>query len=336
MQRCISCDTQLTLEEIICPYCNVRQISYIPAQRAHFEGLDLLEGRPAAKAEVQRQEVASKGVQPPSLLQRPAHSYRQNALIALLLCILVTTLCVMGYRVYYDTVSHPAQIRAQATATTVSATTTAVALMNSAATATVQANDPQYIYAQATAQGPAFSDGLKDESTSDWTATSYKDGSGCTFAQDGYRATEDAQKYFGPCYGRRVYGNFIFQVQMTITQGDAGVILFRANRINDAYYGLFIDHEGYYALYQFVDGTFAKAQALDRQYVQYVSKGYNQSNLISIVARDNVFSLFVNKHYVTDSVDLTRAYMQGLFALGAYDRTGTTNVVFTNAQVWEL
>jgi hypothetical protein len=65
-----------------------------------------------------------------------------------------------------------------------------------------------------------------------------------------------------------------------------------------------------------------------------VRQGYNQSNIIAVVASGNQLHLYVNKQPIITVTDDT--FSQGAFSLDVEDKTQPTDVTFNNAKIWQL
>ncbi|MFL5626679.1 MAG: hypothetical protein ACJ788_13930, partial [Ktedonobacteraceae bacterium] len=89
---------------------------------------------------------------------------------------------------------------------------------------------------------------------------------------------------------------------------------------------------GMYSLYRF-------SSKEDRQELQSgssssIKTGLNQVNLLSIVARGAQIAVFVNNQPIAEINDST--YQKGQIGLAADEDNNTTDVAYTNVQVWTL
>ncbi len=226
-----------------------------------------------------------------------------------------------------------------ATVSAISAQATATANANAQATATAQVNAPatatatarQDEYTMATSGTPVLDDPLSDNSRGyGWDAGS----SECQF-------TGGALHAFKPLSGIRNcdaigatnFSNFAFQVQMMIINGDAGGIDFRSGFRSGSGPGyFFIIGQG--ASYTFYRTANFSIQTVAHGSSSAIHSGVGQTNLITVVARNDTFDFFVNAQYVTSVTDST--YSQGFVGVDAYDVTRSTDVSFINARVWAL
>jgi hypothetical protein len=121
---------------------------------------------------------------------------------------------------------------------------------------------------------------------------------------------------------------------MTIITGDDGGIVFRLDRANAKYYRLRMYQDGVYDILIYVDNTAAHIKVLQQGHISTFNSGPGQSNLITIIARNTDFYLFVNKKYIATAID--SSYSLGQIGLSAGDYSHPTEVAFNNAQLWNL
>lgn len=162
----------------------------------------------------------------------------------------------------------------------------------------------------------------------------------CQFAGGTYHAVVLDPRYFTHCFGENTaFSDFTYQVQMVITKGDAGGVAFRSIQSGGASVGYFafITAEGEYILAARDTEEF---KTLKQGTNPAIKKGYNQPNIVAIVARGNTFELYVNEQAVAKVTD--SGYTQGRIGmttapLGDSDNPGNpTEAVFSNAKVWQL
>lgn len=123
---------------------------------------------------------------------------------------------------------------------------------------------------------------------------------------------------------------------MMVAQGDAGGLIFRANTSGQspAFYYFRINQDGTYYLFLYVDSTATNARTLAHGTATGFNTGLNQTNLISVVAKGSTLGLDVNKQQITSVTDST--FTSGQIGLAAEYINGSTEVVYTNAKVWQL
>lgn len=208
--------------------------------------------------------------------------------------------------------------QAQITATSVAATATAVATTYPFSNK-VLLNDP-------------LSDNSKGMK---WDTGTNQTGGSCQFTGQAYHARETQAGYFNTCFANQShFSDFTFQVDMTITSGDRGGLLFRADSVNNKLYYLRLDQNGTYSLFLYVDNTGTNARSLDRGTATGFNAGLNQKNTVGVVARGNSIGLYVNKQLINTITDST--YTTGLIGLTAESNTSSTEVVYSNLMVFGL
>jgi eukaryotic-like serine/threonine-protein kinase len=309
----------------------------------HSEGNPAIESLPIAGIEktVQSPPVSS----PDRTIESPSTAYPQRVIshlqqlsrgIAILLVGLLLLVIGEGVGLFYVTRINSvaaAAVKATATAEARTITTTHVATVTTTITTSANATTPalQNPY-------PPFSGTLvlNDPLNNNSQGHSWDEGTGtCQFSARGYLITETQQKRFQYCTARTTdFSNFAYQVQMVITRGDYGGIIFRANAATGQYYYLRIGQDGSYVLLLYVDNQANHAHILTSGLTPSIHIGLNQSNLVAIVARNSTFDLYVNKLYIATVND--HSYSHGQIAVVAEDEGNLTLVLFSNAKVWKL
>lgn len=258
--------------------------------------------------------------------------------------------------IYYTTVAHPAQLQAQATATvetflTTEAHGTAIANAHATTTARAQANATATMQAQTTAQAQATATVLQNIYTRvtsgtpvlhsslvypdryNWDTYNTTDGGGCSFTAGALHASVFSKGFYVPCFAHATnFSNFVYQVQVTIHEGDAGGIVFRADDANSRFYLFRIGRDGFYSLYVSNDDKHNLPIAYDSSTA--IKTAQNQPNLLTVVAQGDIFYLYINKQYVGSAHD--NSYSAGEIGVFAGDNNNRTDVSFSNAQVWSL
>jgi len=190
---------------------------------------------------------------------------------------------------------------------------------------------PQGTYARATSGNPSLNDPLNDiNSSSHWTKDTY-----CKFTDGTYHATIAQQGYLSycPAYGTN-FGNFAYQVQMTILQGDDGCIVFRESETPlTEYYAFCVSYDGSYIFLvkrPSNDGYTILHQGSNSS----ISSRQYQVNSVTVVAQGAELDMYVNTYLVLMAKDNTS--FQGSIGVGALDQTNSTDVIFSNVQAWPL
>ena len=288
----------------------------------------------------------------------PAQPKRGLPRIALIAAVLVAVILIAGgvSLIYYTTVYRPNQLHAQATATAqttqtmiaratgtanAQATGTAVAISNATATANAQATANvqgtatalQSIYTQATNGNPALNESLATNTNSNWDVDQAQGGGGCAFTGGAYHASLLAKGFYFPCIAQNSnFGNFAFQVQMNITSGDYGGLIFRGNTSAAKFYSFRVGHDGSYSLFVSTDNTHSSGLLAGNS--PLLKQGTGQTNLITVIARDTNLYFYANKQYLGSISDST--FKSGQIGFFAEDNTNPTDVAFSNLQVWQL
>src|SRR6266581_1304793 len=301
-----------------------------------------LEGLPIAGIEktVQSPPVSSpdRTIESPSTAGPQGFINRLQRLpkgVAILLVGLLLLVIGEGVGLFYVTRINSvaaAAVKATATAEARTITTTPVATVTTTITTPANATTPalQNPY-------PSFSGTLvlNDPLNNNSQGYNWDEGTGtCQFSARGYLITETQQKRFQYCTARTTdFSNFAYQVQMVITKGDYGGIIFRANATTGQYYYLRIGQDGSYYLLVYVDNQASHARILTSGLTPSIHMGLNQSNLVAVVARNSTIDLYVNKQYITTVND--HSYSHGQIAVVAEDEGNLTLVLFSNARVWK-
>ncbi len=219
------------------------------------------------------------------------------------------------------TATSQANDSAQATETVDNATATASAL-----------ND---LYTSSTDGTPVFDDPLSDNTgAGSWQVGNPSKGTGCSFTNSVYQASEGQLNFFQPCIAQKTrFSSFAYQVQVTISQGNLGQVglIFRINSSNKAYYFFHIGTDGSYALDLYQGNN---PRTLSSGFNSAITPGVGQSNLLAVVANSNMLYLFANGQYLASVTD--SSLTAGKIGVGVIDRSTPVVAQFTDAQVWDL
>jgi len=247
---------------------------------------------------------------------------------ALLLIALVVLIIMGGGTTYYATVFHPAELNTHATVVA-----QGVLAAQTRATATANANSPQSIYNQITSKSPIFEDPLDGQHIGLWGNQGNGD-TGCVFTNGAYHIRFSAKSFTFYCLAPgSAFSNFVFQVQVTIIKGYEAGIMFRANDPEPSAYFFGISYNGLYALSVAEGPQHGAMVAFGRS--PAIKVGFNQPNLLSVMAHGNDIDLFINKQFVKRVQD--EMYAAGAIGLSA-DNTirAPSDTAFSSAQVWNL
>ncbi|MDQ2715248.1 MAG: hypothetical protein M3Z08_10105 [Chloroflexota bacterium] len=287
----------------------------------------------------------------------PARARRGFSATTILLVVLALLILLSGLGlVFYATVYHPTQLKAQATATVsalftadtrstaianTQATGTAQAYTNATATAQAQATVAAQatttaldaIYTQATSSRPALDDPLAGQDGNNWDQGQATGGEGCFFAGGALHVSIQSSNSYLPCMANATnFRNFAFQVQAKILTGDQAGLIFRGNNSTNKFYLVDIGRDGSCSLL-FTQNN-GHSMVLAETPTTVVKTGLNQVNLITVIARGSTMSIYINKQFVLTTSDST--YASGQIGVFAADGTRPTEAIFTHAQVWAL
>ena len=302
----------------------------------------------------QMQQIQPAPAMPPfPPAPKPAATGRFSTSTKVLLGIMAAVMILGGLGlIFYTAVLHPAQLRADATATVQTlqtntaianghATATAQAYANATATAQTQATAQaqatltaqQNFYTQSTGGTPTLNSPLSYQDAANWEVYNTTDGGGCGFNGGAFHSSVPTKGYYVACFARATnYSNFAFQVQMTILKGDEGGVLFRANPTGYQYYFLIISRSGTYSLYLSKDKQHNLSIAGDKS--SAIKTAVGQANLVTVIAKGGTISLYINKQFVGSVNDST--FSAGQIGILSSDNTNSTEVAFNNALVWKL
>jgi hypothetical protein len=218
---------------------------------------------------------------------------------------------------------------------------TATALMGSTATAqvnsdtvTATANNLQNLLNQDTSGTPTFNDTLSDNTgNNQWDEVINPEGNtGCQFNRGAYHALESMRGFLQPCFAETSnFSNCVYQVSMTINQGNQGGIIFRANKAKGQYYLFRVGVDASYTLERYNNNQLT---TLSSGFNVAIATGVGQSNTLSVIANKNIFYLFANQTYIATATD--SAFTSGQIGVVALDFMLPTDAQFSNAQVWTL
>src|SRR5579884_3083354 len=173
-----------------------------------------------------------------------------------------------------------------------------------------------------------MNDPLSDNSLGySWAEGNFGQGA-CTFTGGNYQVRASSQLSF--CLsGANKFSDFVFDVQMSILQGDEGGIVFRADGNQGNYYLFHINMGGAYALDVYHGEV--PGNTLNSGIVQM---DLHQKAEIGVSAIGSTITLYINGQQI-DSVN-DNTYSQGEIGVAATSLGHPTVVTFSNARVWQL
>jgi len=183
-----------------------------------------------------------------------------------------------------------------------------------------------------------LNDTLQDGTHSSWRQESDTFGA-CQFIQGAYHVTMTLQglEY---CFSRAVsVSDFAYQAQVVILKGSSAGLAVRGNPDAKSFYYCYIGPDGSYGINVYSNQSDGPTARLSAGISKAIHQGGGQSNIVAVVARGAMLELYVNMQRVTSVT--TNAYSSGNVGAAAYsllsaDGSGSTEAVFSNAEVWKL
>lgn len=214
---------------------------------------------------------------------------------------------------------------ATGTVTTQNAHATGTAQANASATAAVvTANPNPYLPNQGTLV--AFNKTLD---------TSWTNNGPCSIKNGAFNITNSAKETVYYCTGGPSYDNFVYDIQMTILQGDCGGIVFRMDATEGHKYYMFnVCQNGYYSVDANQGAALQFITLKSGDMAPGVHTGLKSINQIGVVARGPNLSLYVNTQLVASLNDTS--YGSGQLGVVAWDAANPTTISFANERVWKL
>jgi hypothetical protein len=181
----------------------------------------------------------------------------------------------------------------------------------------------------------AFFDRLSQQDGNQWSlhgSDSY--GASCQFAGGAYHVSQQGNSHFAACSTQGIFGNFTFEGQLTITQGDCGGVTFREDNNGHFYYFLFCEN-GTYQVFKYVSYGASDAMILRSSRSFAIHTGLGRQNKIAVVANGDTMLFYANERQIDRVQDAS--YTLGSIALIARPLYGhTTDVIYSNARLWTL
>jgi len=268
--------------------------------------------------------------------QQPPPPKKRSPLLIILLAVLALVVILGGVGVFAVINNNNVNTQhANATATT-NANNNIAATAHTIATQNVVATQAASATAQVTSHYPPFTTvAFNDKLTS--SDSQWSTGSSCKFTAVGYQASIAQLGFFQGCIAQTAkFGDFAYQVNMTINSGDCGGLEFRHVDSNN-FYILLICSNGTYNFGAFINNKASWVHAFSQMSSSSaIHQGANQQNVIAISVQGSAFNLFVNgsSKPVDVFTDSGNTFSQGTIGLLAFDNVNPTSVTYTNAVVW--
>jgi hypothetical protein len=199
----------------------------------------------------------------------------------------------------------------------------------------ITVTDPQALYTQATGKVAIINDPLRIQSDNNWVAVNSP--GTCTF--DGntlHTVSSSTDTRATMCLASATkYSNIAFQAQLTIIKGDTYGLVMRADSNGKELYLFGITTTGMYTL------AVANGQNGSQQHIlaggtsTAIKQGQNQSNQLTIIARDSTLYIYINNTFIT-KVDDTTATIGSIGLFNGNSLGDTSEARFTNVKVWSV
>ncbi|GCE27196.1 hypothetical protein KDA_26800 [Dictyobacter alpinus] len=245
---------------------------------------------------------------------------------------------IVGYSALYRPLIQQQRITATARARivqTVQARATHAAQLSATVTAQNEAKATavayhQKNYAEMTSLSPIINDDLRNPDTYDWET-----GSGCSFKDSSYNTSVSQKGFFLPCIAQNIQlKNFVYQVDMNITKGDAGGLIVRAHSDTSRSYIFVVGQDGSYSIYYYEGNHKKAALALAEGYSEHINTGYHKENTLGVLASGTSLDFYINKKYTTSVIDTTLG--SGQIGVLANNYKHSTEVIYSHARVWKF
>ena len=188
-------------------------------------------------------------------------------------------------------------------------------------------------YGAVTSGNPMLYDPLRAQDENQWDTGTWHQGDSCTFHDGTYHIKSVEKSYYSWCIAEvPTFHNFAFQVRMTVVEGDGGGLVFRSDGKSGNYYYFHVGQDGSYGLAIFV----AKGQENDvlMGTSSGIITGVGKTNLLCVIVQGNDIALYVNRQPLAKFTDTS--YQSGQVGVVADEDSDTTDVAYSNAQVWVL
>ncbi len=184
-----------------------------------------------------------------------------------------------------------------------------------------------------------FFDPLSQERGSEWSSYSINGtGGACQFIGGAYHASQQQTKYLQWCPTRRTFDNFAFEVQLTITRGNCGGVIFRIENLEHYYY-FGVCQNGRSGLRKYVSLSDSDSQLLYITNNPAIHAGLGHQNTIAVIASGSTMTFYVNEQEIAHVWDSSYTVGQVALVAGPYQGgfgDDVTDVAYRNARLWTL
>ncbi|MBA2682724.1 MAG: serine/threonine protein kinase, partial [Ktedonobacteraceae bacterium] len=190
--------------------------------------------------------------------------------------------------------------------------------------------DPAGFYTWITSRQPANAQSFTDPMLGWDTSTD------CSLVNGKYQVSAQPTQgavILNSCLAEKTnYVDFVFQVDMTVTNSETAGLIFHRNPVLNAQYLFPVNSDSTYLL-----TTSNLSYSSQNTLVPSGSFSKHTPNRLTVVARSHDISLFINGHYLTTTSDATASSGQiGLFVEAKPTDQGIATAEFSNLKIWAL
>jgi len=189
------------------------------------------------------------------------------------------------------------------------------------------------LYGATTNGQPTLYDSLQGQDDNQWDTGTWHQGDSCSFHDGAYHIKSVEQSYYSWCIAEiPTFHNFAFQVRMTVMAGDGGGLVFRSAGKSGNYYYFHVGQDGSYGFAIFAASEHEKDVLTGTS--ASIHTGIGQTNVLCVIVRGSDIAMYVNRQPVAETQD--SAYQSGQVGVVADEDSDTTDVAYSDAQVWAL
>jgi hypothetical protein len=197
---------------------------------------------------------------------------------------------------------------------------------------------PSAVLTWARSGKPFIDDKLQFQNGNNWSENTNASG-GCQFSNATYHASASHTDHYTHCLALAGQDsnlqNIAFQVQMTITKGDAGGLVFYSDAAGGNDYAFTVCITSACGPgYSLWIGQSMRYSRVTSGSTAYLKTAADQMNQLTVVARNGDIYLYVNDMNV--ALVHHNTFLAGYVGVTAYEKINGTDVLFSNAQAWKL
>ena len=174
-----------------------------------------------------------------------------------------------------------------------------------------------------------------DNQNSNWDQVMDPDLGFCQFIAGAYHAEILQFEHFYRCsIEASNFGNFVYQIKMTLIKGDRAGIVFRADDASESFYEFRISADGSYAFNIFQNHSLV-TEIIGGTSPIIKSIGIHTNGItIAIVAQNSNFYFYANQQLINHASDST--FTAGQIGVIADKYKNPTEAAFNNATIWTI